>query len=253
MENNQLTFFRSLETNSSAYTNLVEQVNEQSVWPKYLLQDRNNLKYWDKLYEVFPLYQFFLLEENRVVGSGNCVPLYLTPKEKESLPDEGWDWAIAKAFADFEQELKPNALCALQISVDPAYQGKGVSKYLIDYMKGIAVENNFSDFILPIRPTLKHRYPLQQMDSYMQWINNRGLPYDAWIRSHVRNGATIVKVCNKAMVVEGTVLEWEAWTNLTFQTSGEYILPLALNPMKIDMALNKGIYIEPNVWMRYAL
>ena len=41
------------------------------------------------------------------------------------------------------------------------------------------------------------------------------------------------------------------WTGLRFPESGEYIVPGALNPVEIDCELDRGEYIEPNVWMAH--
>lgn len=169
------------------------------------------------------------------------------------VPDEGWDWALEKAFLDREKDLEPNALCALQIGLNKEYQGKGISSHLVVCMKNIALSKNFKSFILPIRPNQKSQFPLIPMESYIQWANEIGLPYDAWIRTHVKNGAEVVKVCKRSMYVSENIKEWERWSNLRFQSTGDYILPFLLNPIRIDLNTQNGIYVEPNVWMRYSL
>ena len=39
-----------------------------------------------------------------------------------------------------------------------------------------------------------------------------GLPVDAWLRTHVRAGGTIVGVSPRAMMMAGSVAEWREWT-----------------------------------------
>jgi len=81
------------------------------------------------------------------------------------------------------------------------------------------------------------------------WKTEAGLPFDAWLRIHVRTGGKVVKVCHISKTVRGTRAEWEQWTGIKFPQSGEYIIPGALNPIKMNDEKDVGIYIEPNVWM----
>lgn len=252
-DTSHFSFIRTSKTYLPQYDVLLEKVYAYSVWPEFILQDQINLDYWEELYVEFPMYQFFMMDGQEVVGNGNCVPLSLTKEELAQLPDEGWDWALERAFLDQQAGKKFNTLCALQIGVNPAYQGKGISQYLVRFMKALAKEQQMDDFILPIRPTLKHRYPLQKMEDYVTWKNEKGQAFDPWIRTHEKNGAKVMKVCAKAMYVEGNVQEWEQWTNRSFQTSGHYVIDFALNPIEIDLENNRGTYIEPNVWMKYNL
>ena len=87
------------------------------------------------------------------------------------------------------------------------------------------------------------------MEDYIQWKDRNGLPFDSWLRVHVKAGGTIVKVCSKAMYIPGTVDEWKEWTELDFPGSGSYIVPGALNSILINIEKNEGIYTEPNVWI----
>ena len=55
------------------------------------------------------------------------------------------------------------------------------------------------------------------------------------------------------MTITGTVSEWEAWTGMPFPDSGEYVVPGALVPVSIDRELDRGRYVEPNVWVLHRL
>ena len=70
-----------------------------------------------------------------------------------------------------------------------------------------------------------------------------------WLRVHARLGARILKPCHEAMTIPGTRSEWEAWTGLKFPQSGRYVISGALNPMEMDLENDRGLYVEPNVWM----
>jgi hypothetical protein len=55
------------------------------------------------------------------------------------------------------------------------------------------------------------------------------------------------------MTITGPVAAWEGWTDMRFPDSGPYIVPGALTPVTIDREADKGIYVEPNVWMLHEI
>jgi len=207
-------------------------------------------EHWDGLFEIFSEFQFALVsqESQAVAGIANSVPL-LWEAGVHELPDEGWDWAVIKSASDHAEGLQPNMLCGLQISVAPNFQGKGLSKVLLQEMIELARSKGLPSVIVPVRPSFKDRYPLTPIDRYIKWTVDQGLPYDPWLRVHVRNGGRIVKACPLAMKIVGKVSEWEEWTGLRFFDSGEYIVSGALVPIHIDVEEDVGTYVEPNVWV----
>ena len=106
-----------------------------------------------------------------------------------------------------------------------------------------------NNLIVPVRPSLKSRYPLVPMEAYIRWQNDQGLPFDPWLRVHVRNGGRIVKVCPLAMRIEGSISDWEGWTGMRFPESFDYFVPGALNPVEMNVETDRGLYLEPNVWI----
>jgi len=52
------------------------------------------------------------------------------------------------------------------------------------------------------------------------------LPFDPWLRVHVRKNAKIINVCKKAVEIKGTVNQWETWTNMKFPESGKYVVEI---------------------------
>jgi len=67
---------------------------------------------------------------------------------------------------------------------------------------------------------------------------------------HAKLGAELVEVCPASMRIQGSVEEWEDWTGLVFPDDGDYLVPGALVPVRVEDA--RGVYVEPNVWMRHA-
>jgi len=111
----------------------------------------------------------------------------------------------------------------------------------------MTLEQGFSYLTIPVRPSLKSLYPLISIDDYISWKLEYGQPFDPWLRVHVKCDGKIVTTCHRAMYIPGTVKEWEAWTGLSFMQSGRYVVSGALNPITIDLAEDKGQYVEPNV------
>src|SRR5438105_9060153 len=58
------------------------------------------------------------------------------------------------------------------------------------------------------------RVMLAALRDYVARRREDGLPYDSWVRSHLRLGAWIVKVAPCSMVIAGTLPEWREWTGL---------------------------------------
>ena len=141
----------------------------------------------------------------------------------------------------------------MQIVVNRRHRGKGLSSLSVREMAKLAKKQGLDNLIIPVRPSDKHRYPLIPMEDYMQWKNEDNLPFDNWLRVHVKAGGEIIKTCPKSMCIPGTIDEWKEWTKLDFPGSGSYLIPGALNPISIDMERNKGIYIEPNIWVLHTL
>lgn len=223
-------------------------------WPEFMLHDKIANNYWVRLYDDFPDYQFCLKETktNEIAAIGNCIPLKYDGA-MEDLPDGGWDWALQKGFDDLRAGIEPNILCALSITIHPARRESGLSLNMLRAMKSIAKFKNIGDMIAPVRPFLKSRYPLIPIGNYLKWHDDDGHPFDAWLRVHVREGGKIIKPCEQSMLITGTVEEWEKWTFIKFPESGSYPIPGSLVPVEIDVESDRGIYVEPNIWVHHLI
>ena len=193
-------------------------------------------------------FQFYVWDEEleEVVGVGNAIPM-AWDGNTASLPDGGVDAAVEARFA--EGAPNPTVLCALQILIAPEQRGQGLSSRMIERMSKIGRAHGLDTLIAPVRPNLKHRYPLSPIESYIAWRRSDGTLLDPWLRTHERLGAEIVKVAPKSVCVAGTVAEWEQWAEMAFPDTGSYVVPGALVPVEIDRERDEGLYLEPNVWM----
>ncbi|MCD4687384.1 MAG: GNAT family N-acetyltransferase [Anaerolineae bacterium] len=226
----------------------------KAVWPTFMRQDPVADAHWDQLIREFPEYQFGLLDakSGALLALGNSIPLVWSD-HLANLPARGWDWAFEQGCADRDAGRTPTMLCALSIAIWPEHQGKGLSQHAVRAMKQIAVNNDLDGLIAPVRPSQKAQYPLTSIARYVQWQRPDGLPFDAWLRVHVRLGASIIKVCAESMRIPGTVAQWEHWSGMAFPDSGPYVVPSALVPVDVDREQNAVVYVEPNVWMHHPI
>jgi GNAT superfamily N-acetyltransferase len=222
------------------------------VWPEFMHHDPVCNRLFGRVRTELEHLQFFAWEDEQDVlaAEGNTVP-FSWNSEPESLPEEGLDAALEAAFADGAPE--PNVLCALQIMVSPSHQGQGLSRRMIERMATVARDNGFEALLAPVRPSLKHLYPLAPIERYIAWRRPDGTLVDPWLRTHERLGGEILKVAPRSMTIPGTVAEWEEWAGMVFPESGTYVVPGALVPVGIDRDRDQGFYVEPNVWMVHRL
>ncbi|MDO9577247.1 MAG: GNAT family N-acetyltransferase [Candidatus Cloacimonadales bacterium] len=218
------------------------------VWPEFMMHDAIANEWFHQLYENFPEFQYWLLDEEEIVGIGNSIPIFWNDK-LENLPEEGWDWALKKGFEDLEVGIKPNLLCALSITINPKYQRMGISTEMVKAMVQIGGENKLKTLIIPVRPTLKKDHPLIEIEKYISWKREDGKLFDPWLRVHEKLGGKIIKICSKAMNISGSIQDWQNWTGLDFHESGKYIIPGALKPVEISLERDEGVYVDPNVWV----
>jgi GNAT superfamily N-acetyltransferase len=218
------------------------------LWPEFMYHDPLLDRLFGRVIAEYAEFHFYAWDDERreVVGGGNAVPA-AWDGDPASLLDGGIDAVVEARFG--EEAPAPTVLCALQILIAPEYRGQGLSRRMIERMAEIGRTHGLDTLIAPVRPSLKHCYPLTPMDRYLSWRRPDGAHLDPWVRTHERLGAEIVKVAPESITVPGTVAEWEEWTELALPESGAYVVPGALVPVEIDRERDQGVYVEPNVWM----
>lgn len=219
-----------------------------AVWPEFLYHDALCNQFFTRAVRDSPELQFYVWDDelDEVVGQGNAIPA-AWDGDAESLPDGGLRAVVAARFA--EDRPAPNVLSALQIMISADRRGEGLSRRMIERMHELGREHGLETLVAPVRPNLKHRYPLVPMERYVEWLRPDGSLLDPWLRTHEALGAKILKVALQSMVVAASVAEWEQWTEMAFPESGTYVVPGALAPVEVDRERDKGLYEEPNVWM----
>lgn len=130
-------------------------------WPEFMHHDPIANAHWDRQYEEFPDLQLFLMDDDdRYLAESNAVPIPFGP---DALPDEGWDAAMEQAFGG-----RPAvAVSAIAITIGVEQRGRGISRLLLEGMRKAAAARGHSDLVAPVRPNLKHLYPLTPIERYV--------------------------------------------------------------------------------------
>ncbi|HEY9642632.1 MAG TPA: hypothetical protein V6C57_19250 [Coleofasciculaceae cyanobacterium] len=222
-------------------------------WPRYICEfmrkDAVINHYWTQLHQHFADYQILIYDSAKtLIALGHTIPVQWD-RTLDGLP-AGWEDVLKRGIDHRTQPA--NTLSALAAIVHPHYQKQGLSQVVIKSMRRIATVHQFADLIAPVRPILKHQYPLIPMQNYVNW-QQAELPFDPWMRVHAKLGADILCVAPASMVISAPVAQWHDWTGLHFPGSGSYIIPGALQPLTINCEQDRGTYQEANVWMRHAV
>lgn len=219
----------------------------KDVWPEYNSHGDVVSRYWPRLVEELPDFQFHLLDGDEILARARTIPVRWDGTV-DDLPS-GIDGAIARGF----DESGANALCALLITVAAAHQGRGVSGVALDGMIEIARRHGLEALIAPVRPSWKEYYPLTPIERYAEWRREDGLLFDPWMRVHERLGAEILRPEPESLRITGTVADWESWTQMRFPETGQYWFPRGLAMLSVSHEADLGAYWEPNVWMRHSI
>ncbi len=204
------------------------------------------------LFETFAAYQLLLCgASDDLLAVGHCVPLVWN----STLPDlpARIDEILLRAEKVHADGQPPNTFSALAAMVSPAQRGQNLSQAIIREMKILTRERGCQSLIAPVRPTWKSHYPLTPMEQYVHWKRPDGVVFNPWFRVHWRMGALPLCIAPATLTVQGAVTEWGEWTNMAFPESGLYLVPGALQPVKVDRELDKGCYQDPNYWMKHTI
>jgi GNAT superfamily N-acetyltransferase len=222
----------------------------RSVWPEFIFHDPVADEYIGRVETYFPQFDLLLLDDGQVVAGGWGVPIRWDGTIG-SLPD-GYDGALVSAVTGHENAVPADTLCIMAAAVKAGRQGGGLAGKTLTALRERAAAAGLQRVIAPVRPAIKSRYPLTPMADFSRWTRGDGLHIDPWIRTHQRLGASILTPAPRAMVITGTVAEWESWADMAFPATGQYVVPDALDLVDIDREQDRGTYAETNLWMRHA-
>ncbi|MGP3958505.1 N-acetyltransferase [Nonomuraea sp. 3N208] len=227
--------------------------NMDHTWPEFMFQDPIADLFYPFAETIYPEYVLVAdddAEPGRLVARACMIPYRADGGEP---PDDGWDGVIRRGWLARGRGTRTDAVSALEITVRRDLQGKGLSSMMLAAMRDRAARHGFSELVAPVRPNMKHLEPHTPMSEYAYRTRDDGLPYDAWLRVHVRAGGKIVKVAPRSMVVAGTPAEWRTWSGLPFDRTGTVEVPGALSLVHCSVEHDHAVYVEPNVWVSHPL
>src|SRR5664280_2918190 len=170
-----------------------------SPWPEFLLgHDEVVNRLWDRLYELWPDYQFALADPDGddLIAVGNCLPIRWDGNPA-TLPPGGIDAVLENGVATVEAVASAPAstvASALMIVVAPDRLGLGLSAACLGVMRGIVADHGLASLVAPVRPTEKHRYPLIAMERYAsrrRGASSRSAPWRSAGSDASRSGARV--------------------------------------------------------------
>ncbi len=225
-------------------------------WPLFMRQDPIGWLYYADPVTAYPEYVLLAFDPDhpdRLAAKGYSLPFTWDEDPAVSLPENGWDGVIVSAALDRLAGRRGNLVSALEITVRPDLQGRGVSGLMLAAMLRNAAALGFASLVAPVRPTAKHLRPDLSIHDYAFARRDDGLPIDPWLRVHVRAGGRIVGVAPRAMTMAGSTARWREWTGLPFDTTGPVAVPGALVPVHCDVENDYAVYCEPGIWVHHRL
>jgi GNAT superfamily N-acetyltransferase len=237
---------------SSTRSWTVEQLNSLFAdgFPAFITADPEVKKHIGRVRECFPHLDLMLVDEaGQPAATGWGVPLQWSGTVAD-LPASFAD-VLGRAVGDHDSGSDPNTFVICGGVVDPGRKGTGTASELVRALREAGRTHGLARVIAPLRPTRKHQYPLFSIADYASWVRDDGLPFDPWLRLHVRLGGRVIALAETAQTMIGSVKEWEEWSGMALPATGDYVVPLGMNVLAIDVGADRGTYVEPNIWVRH--
>ncbi|WP_329387660.1 N-acetyltransferase [Streptomyces sp. NBC_01351] len=223
-------------------------------WPEFAQHDALAWLLYPRMVAEFPEYVLIATDGDAVVARGFSLPFALhAPGRDGVLPAQGWDRILMWAFSDRRRGVEPDTVSAIEISVATDRQGEGLSGLMLAALRENARARGFAEAVAPVRPSGKPAEPDTSIHEYAYRTRADGLPYDPWLRVHVRAGGVVDSVAPLSMTINGSLDQWREWTGLPFDEAGPVRVPGALAPVHCVPEQGYAVYVEPNVWVRHPL
>jgi hypothetical protein len=158
---------------------------------------------------------------------------------------------LRRAVEGRERGDRPDTMVMCGGIVSRSRTRQGLAGQLIAVLRDLAPGTGLTRVIAPVRPTLKPRYPLTPIETFVSWTRTDGAPLDPWLRTHWRLGGRIIATAPRSQTMTGTVEDWQSWTGMLFPSTGEYVIPDGLSTLQVDREHDRGTYVEPNVWVQH--
>jgi hypothetical protein len=245
-----MTEFRVELTSARSWTDEVMEALFAEGFPDFIRGDKEVQKYIARVRESFREYDLMLTDEDdQPAATGWGVPIAWSG-EVSVLPPTFVD-VLRQSIELHDDSGAADTFVVCGAVVHPSLKGGEAAASLLRALCDTATQHRLSNVIAPVRPTRKHLYPLLDIDTYAAWVRSDGMPWDPWLRLHVRIGGEVIGLAREAQTMTDAISQWEEWTGLELPVSGEYIIPKGMAPLRIDKSADLGTYVEPNVWVRH--
>ncbi|HVA54156.1 MAG TPA: hypothetical protein VNF05_11670 [Acidimicrobiales bacterium] len=242
--------FRVELTSARAWTEAQMEALFAEGFPEFISGDKEVKKYIGRVRESFREYDLILTDEDdQLAATGWGVPVTWSGEVSE-LPST-FAGALRRAVEVHDALGVADTFVIGGAVVHPARKGSGAAEALIHALCDTAASHHLAKVVAPIRPTRKDLYPLMDIDAYAAWVRQDGMPWDPWLRLHVRIGGRVIGLARESQTMTDTVSKWEEWTGLEFPLSGDYVIPRGMATLRVDRAADLGTYVEPNIWVRH--
>ena len=237
-------------SDSRAWTDEQMEVLFAEGFPKFITADLAVKEYIGRVREYFPHLDVMLIDEcDTPVATGWGVPISWLG-DVADLPSSFAD-VLRRAIEVHDSGVEANTFVICGAVVDPGRKGTGAAGELIGALSRLGRARGMTHVLAPVRPTRKHLYPLFTIEDYASWVRDDGLPFDPWLRLHVRMGARVISLARQAQTMTGTIQDWEEWTGMSLPVSGGYVIPQGVSVLSIDRHSNLGTYVEANIWVQH--
>lgn len=173
-------------------------------FPAFITADPEVKKYIARVRDYFPQLDVILVgDEGQPAATGWGVPIPWTD-QVEDLPPSFAD-ILRGAVEAHESGADTNAFVICGGVVHPELKGTGTASELVRALIKTGQNHGLTRVLAPLRPTRKHLYPLIRIEEYAAWIRNDGLPFDPWLRLHVRAGGRVIALAPTAQTMIGSV------------------------------------------------
>lgn len=122
-------------------------------WPVFVVQDPVACALWDSVPVDFAAYCVVATEGTRVVARGFAVPFDGESAGRTPTPDGGWDTVLTWAHADRRAGRRTPTASALEVTVDRAHLGRGLSSRMVAALCEAARRQGHDALYAPVRPT----------------------------------------------------------------------------------------------------
>jgi hypothetical protein len=238
------------QSDSRAWTDEQMEVLFAKGFPKFITADLAVKEYIGRVREYFPHLDVMLIDESDTpVATGWGVPISWLG-DVADLPSSFAD-VLRRAIEVHDSDVEANTFVICGAVVDPGRKGTGTATELIGALSSLGQAQGMTRVLAPLRSTRKHLYPLFTIEDYASWVRDDDLPFDPWLRLHVRMGARVISIAREAQTMTGTIQDWEEWTGMSLPASGDYVIPQGMSVLNIDRDTNLGTYVEANIWVQH--